>query len=72
MLLLLIRGRGVGFEKRTLQTAVAILVVICFSDMPTMWAEPEGERCVSFGSGVWEAAEMAVEVETEGEGLEKE
>ena len=59
MLLLRIRGRAVGFEKCSVQTAVARRVVGDLWEMATMCAEPEGVRCVSLGvprsGGVGEA-----------------
>lgn len=42
--------RAVAFEKCTEQTAVARRVVGDLWEIGTMWAEPVGVRCVSFGS----------------------
>lgn len=61
-----------AFEKCTLQTAVASLVVILLSEMETMCAKPEGERCVSLGSEAVEVVEaMGAEAFDGEEGLDE-
>ena len=49
MLVLRMRGRAVGFENCSVQTAVARRVVGDLWDMATMCAVPDGVRCVSLG-----------------------
>lgn len=43
------RGRAVALLKERVQTAIAVREVVALDEMETMWAEPEGARCVSLG-----------------------
>ena len=45
-----IRGRTAVLEKRIEQPAVAVREVMDLLEMGTIWAVPEGVRCVSLGS----------------------
>jgi hypothetical protein len=57
------RGMAVGFEKDTVQMAVAVRAVGALWEIETMWAAPVEVRWVSLGSGGGRGEDCGVDVE---------